>query len=280
MEFYLLIGLVILLLILNVFLFREVARLSARLEGWEGWEGLRESLRHSLELIQDLRRHTESLPPVEENVKKLVVELAHITRILGGRGSGKGGEYFLEEILQALPPDILLHQVEMGGGRVDLALRLPDGRLVPVDSKFVESWENSRQLATRILSRTKELSKYLQDPRAAGFAVAVVPDGAYQEARRALSRAVLENRVIIVPYSQALTILLFILALAPRFRVSSPDWEEITRKLEELAQILPQQEKLLQQLLQKHLKISQLIIKLREEVQHGKRIESPSQEGK
>ena len=241
----------IVLALLLVFLFRELGKLSERVRTWE-------------KNFQDLYHRLSALPPVEEYVKGLVQEVSAISRLLSGRASGKGGEHILGEILSVLPPEILLREVEMGAGKVEFALKLRDGRLVPFDSKFVEPHTPEKDLSSRLLSRARELGKYLEDPRSAGFALAAVPDKAYQVARKALARAALENRVILVPYSQALSVALLVSTLAPRFNEGGFPSRDFLHLLEDLERGLLQQEKLLRQGLQKIAKMLNLVLKQKE----------------
>ncbi len=243
--------LLIVLVLLLVFLFRELGRLSEKVRTWE-------------KNFQDLYHRLAALPPVEERVKELAQEVSAISRLLTGRASGKGGEQILGEVLSALPPEILLREVEMGSGRVEFALKLRNGRLVPFDSKFVEPHTPEEDLPSRLISRARELEKYLEDPRSAGFALAAVPDRAYQVARKMLARAALENRVLLVPYSQALSVALLVTTLAPRLQGREGPSRDLLHFLEDLEKGLLQQEKLLRQGLQKIARMLNLLLKHKE----------------
>lgn len=247
---YLLFGAIFLLFLLQIFLFREISRLSERFRGTE-------------DSLREIRARSEILSPVKTRLEAVAEEVSRMAAVLSGRRSGKGGENLLEEVLADLPPEILSRQVEMGEGRVEFALRLPDGSLIPLDSKFVEPGTDSKGLAARILARARELTKYLKDPRAAGVALAAVPDGVYPEACRILSRSFLENRVILVPYSQALPLSLYVWALAARFPGGARG-EPDRHLLEELEKNLAQQERLLRQLLQKLTTFKKMVILLKE----------------
>ncbi|HFC98092.1 MAG TPA: hypothetical protein ENJ40_06505 [Thermosulfurimonas dismutans] len=228
----------------TLFIFRELGRLSGRMEGWE-----------------------KEMEGVENRIQDLCQEISALTRLLSGRSSGKGGENILSEALSALPPDILLQDVEMGNGRVEFALRLRDGSLVPLDSKFVEPGTPPEVIPSRLLARTRELAKYLDDPRAAGFALVAVPDEAYHLSHKVIARAGLENRVIMVPYTQTLPAALLTLALATRFQRSPEGFsaQEMLDLLENLEKNLIQEEKLLRQSLQKIAKLVVLVLRKKEQ---------------
>ena len=233
-----------------VFIFRELGRLSERMRLWEN-------------SLAELRDRLSALSPMEECVKELNQEVLSLSRLFTGRASGRGGERILNELLAALPPEILLREVEMGSGRVEFALRLRNGHLVPLDSKFVEPASlNHRNLSSRVLARARELQKYLEDPRCAGFALAAVPDGVYEAVRKELARAALEHRVVLVPYTQILPVVLMVIAMAPKFSPEgSENGEELDLFFDELERNLVQQEKLLRQGLQKIGKLINLILK-------------------
>ncbi|WP_168719319.1 hypothetical protein [Thermosulfurimonas marina] len=236
----------------QIFLFRELSRLSEKFKSAE-------------DSLREIRWRSEALSPVEARLEAVAEEVSRMAAVLSGRRSGKGGENLLEEVLADLPPEILARGVEMGEGRVEFALRLPDGSLIPLDSKFVEPGTDSRGLSGRLLSRARELTKYLKDSRAAGVALAAVPDGVYPEACRILSRSFLENRVILIPYSQALPLVLYVWALASRFPGGARG-EPNRHLLEEMEKNLAQQERLLQQLLQRVANFKKIIIVLKQAV--------------
>jgi len=55
--------------------------------------------------------------------------------VAGSSTRGAAGERILERALSQLPPDLLERNVAFGGRVVEYALRLPGGRLLPIDSK-------------------------------------------------------------------------------------------------------------------------------------------------
>lgn len=71
---------------------------------------------------------------------------------------------------------------------MEFALILSDGRLLPVDSKFIapeflsQEFLNSyeeKELIKRIKARAKEILPYLRDDKTAGLAVMTCPDGLF-----------------------------------------------------------------------------------------------------
>ncbi len=137
----------------------------------------------------------------------------------------------LREALAGLPPGMLETDLRVNGKVVEFALVLPDGRRLPVDSKWpapaeLEALEAcsdpaqrealARQVERVVADRAREVEQYLDPGLTAPVAVAAVPDAAYAVLKRAHADAY-ARRVVIVPYGGALPILLFLYALAGRF---------------------------------------------------------------
>jgi DNA recombination protein RmuC len=135
--------------------------------------------------------------------------------MLGSATAGAAGERVVEEALSTLPPQWRVTDHRVGGKPVEFAVRLPDGLLLPIDSKVVAQSELDaldhapeperrktleNQLRAKVLAKAREVTKYL-DGRSAGFAIAAVPDAAYQLCGAVLPQAYQEHRVLIVPYS-------------------------------------------------------------------------------
>jgi DNA recombination protein RmuC len=124
----------------------------------------------------------------------------------------------------------------VGGKLVEFALRLPDGRRLPVDSKWAgvaevealheaEGPERQRLAASverLVAARAREVAKYLEPSLTAPFAVAAVPDAAYAVLRKAHLDAY-EYRVVLVPYSSALPVLLALYSLCCRLGAEPTD---------------------------------------------------------
>jgi DNA anti-recombination protein RmuC len=143
---------------------------------------------------------------------------------------------------------MLVTDLRVGGKVVEFGLELPDGRRLPIDSKWaavaeLEALEAATEPAERerlgreverlVGARAREVAQYL-DPAVTGpVAVAAVPDAAYAVLRRAHADAFARG-VVIVPYSTALPVLLFLYSLA--YRLGGAD--EARAALEEVASLL------------------------------------------
>ncbi|MDP9295887.1 MAG: DNA recombination protein RmuC [Actinomycetota bacterium] len=153
------------------------------------------------------------------------------TVLAGGSAKGRAGENMLREHLAELPAGMFVSELRVNGKVVEYGLLLPDGRHLPVDSKWsadrelealeaatdpVERDARSRDVERIVASRAREVAAYLDPALTAPVAVAAVPDAAYAVLRRAHADAFARG-VVIVPYSTALPVLLFLYSLVSRF---------------------------------------------------------------
>jgi DNA recombination protein RmuC len=174
------------------------------------------------------------------------------TVLAGGATKGRAGEHVLREHLAELPPSMLSCDFRVNGKTVEFALVLPDGRRLPVDSKWpalaeLEALQAAREPADReacaraveraVTIRAKEVAQYLDPALTAPVAVAAVPDAVYAVLRRAHAESFAKG-VVIVPYSSALPIILFLYALVQRFG----DAADAQSALADVADVLGQME--------------------------------------
>jgi DNA anti-recombination protein RmuC len=182
------------------------------------------------------RRALESLAVREEERRDREREHGEVVRRLstvlaGGASKGRAGENVLREHLAELPPGMLVTDFRVNGRVVEFGLLLPDGRRLPVDSKWsalaeLEALEAAtdpaqrdalaREVEKQVSLRAREVAQYLDPSLTAPVAVAAIPDAAYAVLRRAHADA-FGRGVVIVPYSTALPVLLFLYSLAGRF---------------------------------------------------------------
>jgi DNA recombination protein RmuC len=151
--------------------------------------------------------------------------------VAGSASRGAAGENVLARAFAQLPPDLLETNAPFGGRVVEYALRLPAGRLLPIDSKWTGVAEIERlertddpderrrlreQVGREVRQRAREMAKYLDPERTLGLAVLAVPDAVHAEAAEAHAEGWREG-VLVVPYSLALPFVLALYRLAVRF---------------------------------------------------------------
>ena len=191
---------------------------------------LRERLANTQSTMEGLKAALSARQPIEEDARASLKRLEHV--IAGSSSRGSAGEHILEEALRHLPPEMLQRNVWVGGKVVELALRLPGGKLLPMDSKWVSSVAleqlaepgldaNRRaqltgQVEREVERRVREVSQYIDPATTSPFALAVIPDAAYDVCRSAIVNAH-SRHVMVVGYAMALPYLLTLYQLHLQF---------------------------------------------------------------
>src|SRR5438105_6023551 len=230
---------------------RDVAELKSRLEsGGQTEESraaeLRERLSHTQVVVEGLRSALAARQPIEEDARASLKRLENV--IAGSSSRGAAGESILEEALRHLPPEMLQRNVWVGGKVVELALRLPGGKLLPMDSKWVSSVALEQladpgldatrraqlmaQVEREVERRARAGSQYIDPATTAPFALAVIPDAAYDVCRGAIVNAH-SRHVMVVGYAMALPYLLTLYQLHLQF-ARSVDMEKLQSGLIDL----------------------------------------------
>jgi len=247
---------------------RDVAELRARLEtGGHTQESqaaeLRERLTQTQSVVEGLRSALAARQPVEDEARASLRRLESV--IAGSSTRGAAGENILEETLRALPPEMLQRNVWVGGKVVELALRLPGGKLLPIDSKWVSSAaleqlaepgldaprraQLTAQVEREVERRVREVSQYIDPATTSPFVLAVIPDAAYDVCRGAIVGAH-QRHVMVVGYAMALPYLLTLYQLHLQF-ARSVDMEKLQSALIDVERHLDTLEGVLENKLQR-----------------------------
>jgi hypothetical protein len=207
---------------------------------------LREGLEAARRALEQLHVRDQERRHVEEEHREVVRRLS--TVLAGGTSKGRAGENLLHEHLRQLPPGMLVTDFRVGGKVVEFGLLLPDGRRLPIDSKWtalaeLEALKTAEEPAAQeacaravekaVVLRAREVAQYLDPALTAPVAVAAVPDAAYEVLKRAHADAFAFG-VVIVPYASALPIVLFLYSLVQRFG----DAADVQAGLAEIAGVL------------------------------------------
>jgi hypothetical protein len=192
-------------------------------------ERLASELRGTRQTLEAIRIREEERRARDAEHTEVVRRLS--TVLAGGASKGRAGENVLREHLASLPPGMLTSDFRVNGKVVEYGLLLPDGRRLPVDSKWsalreLEALERcedpiEREAACRdveriVAARVREVSAYLDPALTSPVAVAAIPDAAYDVLRRVHADA-FSRGVVVVPYSSALPVLLFLYTLVSRY---------------------------------------------------------------
>lgn len=178
--------------------------------------------------------------------------LKRLEAVVAGSGSrGVAGENILARALAQLPPDLLEVNVAFGNKIVEYALRLPGGRLLPIDSKWTsvgalerlavtQDPQERKRLADQVIrdvrGRIREMGKYLDPERTLSMALLAVPDAVYEAAPEVHGEGYREG-VLVVPYSLALPYVLALYRLTLRFG-STVDTDQLAARLRTLDESL------------------------------------------
>jgi DNA recombination protein RmuC len=247
---------------------RDVTELRARLEaGGVTQESqaaeLRERLTQTQSVVEGLRSALAARQPVEDEARASLRRLESV--IAGSSTRGAAGENILEEALRALPPEMLQRNMWVGGKVVELALRLPGGKLLPIDSKWVSSGaleqlaepgldaprraQLTAQVEREVERRVREVSQYIDPATTSPFVLAVIPDAAYDVCRGAIVGAH-QRHVMVVGYAMALPYLLTLYQLHLQF-ARSVDMEKLQSALIDVERHLDTLESVLENKLQR-----------------------------
>ncbi len=175
--------------------------------------------------------------------------------VAGSASRGAAGENVLARAFSQLPPDLLETNAGFGGRVVEYALRLPGGRLLPIDSKWTSVAEVERLEATddpeerrrlrekvvrEVRLRARDMAKYLDPERTLALAVLAVPDAVHAAVPEAHGEGWREG-VLVVPYSLALPFVLTLYRLTVRF-ASAAGAEEAAALVARLPELLERME--------------------------------------
>jgi len=181
-------------------------------------------------LLKDISSTRELITGIKtelDNRKIIDAELKESSRrieavITGSSSRGKAGENILSETFKKMPADIIDINFKVKGKPVEYALKLTDGKRIPIDSKWpasnlLEQLDLEQDTAKReaiikeiqqvLLSKIKEVKKYIDPERTTPWGVAAVPDSVFYACGDIHLNAY-QEKVIVMPYSLALVYLL------------------------------------------------------------------------
>ena len=230
---------------------------------------LRERLAQTQSVVERLGSALVARQSIEDEARSSLKRLESV--IAGSSTRGAAGEHILEEVLKHLPPEMLQRNVWVGGKVVELALQLPGGKLLPIDSKWVSSGaleqlaepgldaqrraQLNAQVEREVERRVREVSQYIDPAATSTFALAVIPDAAYDVCRGAIVGAH-RRHVMVVGYAMALPYLLTLYQLHLQF-ARTVDMEKLQSALIDVERHLDTLEAILDNKLQRALTMLQ-----------------------
>ena len=190
---------------------------------------LRQEITQTRELLAQMKSAEEIREAAVQQAVESLRRLEHV--IAGTKSRGMAGENILGGILAQLPPELRETNLTINNKVVEFAFRLPNDKLLPIDSKWpsmatlekladTDDPEARRSLIESIQSevkkKVKEAAKYLDPERTIQLGVVVVPDAVFDLCFEVHVEA-FKLGIIIVSYSQALPYLLSLLQVIHRF---------------------------------------------------------------
>ena len=224
--------------------------------GGEQQKNLRDYLSETRRTIDDLSRRLGMVSQTEDKNAELLQRLHRV--LLGTATRGKKGENLLREQLAAFPPSTLATNYRLKTGVVEFGLILPDGRVMPIDSKWPEPQllerleaaddpqEQARykkQIENRVLKMIGDIKKYIDPEKTTPLAVAALPDAVYALAG-AVHYEAYRQGVLLVSYSNAVPILLAMYGMFLRY-AQTLDTEKIKGHLVSLDTLLTELENII-----------------------------------
>lgn len=191
------------------------------------------SIRQEIAQARELLAKIQAADTEREKVEREAYDaLKRLEGILAGtKARGEAGENLLGRILLQLPPDLREANCVIGNKTVEFALRLPQGRLLPIDSKWpslatLEEWQAAEDPGERkrlaeaiqrdVKLKVREAVKYLDPSRTVGIGVVALPDPVYEVCGEVHGEA-FKQGLILIPYSQAIPLLLGLWQVILRF---------------------------------------------------------------
>jgi len=212
-------------------------------------QGLRSEITQTRELVAQIQAADQIREKHEREAWDVLKRLE--TVLAGTKSRGLAGENILGTILAQLPPELRETNLTINNKPVEFALRLPHGRLLPIDSKWpalaqlerlqeAEDPAQRRSLADEIQSEVKkkirEVTKYLDPDRTIRLGILAVPDAVFELCVEAHVEA-FKQGVVIISYTQVVPYLLSLLQVILRFG-SQIDTARLSQSLSTIADAL------------------------------------------
>lgn len=223
-----------------------------------GLEKTREELKSlTRDLLEELRKRDEIR---KEREKEFLERVKRIDEIIAGTSAkGLSGEEILTETFKKLPPEMIETNFKVGGKVVEFALILPNGKRLPIDSKWPagnlliklekeqdpeKRKEIIEEIEEKVIERIKEVKQYIDPNLTWSQAIAALPDSVFSVCKKAHLKA-RENNIILIPYSMVLPLLLYMYRLHLQYAISI-DIENLQNHLLAISKNLDEMENILE----------------------------------
>jgi DNA recombination protein RmuC len=152
-------------------------------------EAIRGELSRAREGLAGMQAASQARHELEDRSARSLQRLEQV--IAGTSAKGAAGENIVDLVFSRLPAEWQARDFRIGNRTVEFGLRLPNGLILPIDSKWpataqVEAFGTTDDPAQRarlradigqaVLEKAREVCKYFAPDLTTGFGVAVVPD--------------------------------------------------------------------------------------------------------
>jgi len=237
---------------------RDIQEIKEKLSlGTQFQNHLKDGIEKTRELLEELRRRDEIR---KEREREFLERIKRVDEILAGTtAKGLSGEEILRETFKKLPPEMIESNFKVRGKIVEFALILPNGKRLPIDSKWPASKllldleketepekrkKIIQEIEKEVVQRIGEVKQYIDPDLTWSQAVAAVPDSVYSVCQKAHLKAREEN-VILMPYSMVLPLLLYMYRLHLQYAISI-DIENLQNHLISISKNLDDMEEILE----------------------------------
>jgi len=184
---------------------------------------VRDKVLKAQETIGELRTQLQERKDSDDRIASAV---QHIETVIAGSATkGGAGESIIEGMLAEIPAEWRVNNYRVGNKVVEFGLKLPNGLVLPIDSKWaatglVEELEKcddpprreelKEEIGSVVEKKARELNKYLDPNFTANFGIAVVPDAVLGACVRK-QVDLLKYSVVLVGYSMFVPYLLLVI---------------------------------------------------------------------
>ena len=187
---------------------------------------IRDELSRAKDDLTILRTQTKAREIMERATAESIKRLEAV--IAGTHSKGVAGENILEIMFAKLPTEWQLRNFTVGNKTVEFGLRLPNNRILPIDSKwtathlleqFISCQDVNEQQSLKgkiekaVLDKAKEVQKYIDTNLTVNFGVAVIPDAIY-ELCCGIHCDAFKSKVVLVSYSMLIPYILLVIESA------------------------------------------------------------------
>jgi DNA recombination protein RmuC len=183
---------------------------------------IRENLARAQENIAAIQAYSKARQELEFRTSESIRRLEAV--IAGTQTKGAAGENIIEVVFSQLPADWQVRDFKVGNKTVEFGLRLPNNLVLPIDSKWTATDLFDRFLATddvneqqklksqiekAVLSKAREVRKYIDPNVTVDFGIAAVPDAIF-DLCAGVQVVSLQMNVVLISYSLFMPYLLLV----------------------------------------------------------------------